>query len=180
MKGEVFIAFNQMVEDNIGIDSWELLLEKVQPESKGIYTSVEAYADEELFAFVAALSEMTQTPQAQLIEAFGCYLFDALNNKHPIFTQQQPGFFGFIDSIDKVIHQEVKKLYDTENLPSLQCQGLSSSQLLVNYQSPRKLCFLAEGLIRGAAKHYQVDYSLDHRQCMHDGAESCEFLIALN
>lgn len=179
MKGEVFLAFNQMVEDQIGIACWETLLEKVEPDSQGIYTSVEAYPDSELFSLVGALSEEAKVPVAELVEQFGCYLFDTLNTKYPIFTQQQPDFFSFIESIDDVIHREVRKLYQTDNLPSLACQRIDEKTLEMTYQSPRKLCILAEGLIRGAAKHYGVEYTLAHEVCMHKGSDHCLFVIAI-
>jgi hypothetical protein len=42
MKGVIFIAFNKMVEDHVGIDTWERLLNEVIPKSDSIYTSVES------------------------------------------------------------------------------------------------------------------------------------------
>lgn len=177
MKGEVFLAFNQMVEDQLGIDCWEDLLVKVNPESQGIYTSLEAYKDEELFDLVTALSEFTAQPKEVLIEQFGEYLFKSLNIKYPIFTEQQPDFFSFIKSVDGVIHREVKKLYQTKNLPSLSCDQIDKTTLHVDYRSPRKLCVLAEGLIRGSAQHYNTPYVLKHVECMHKNSERCLFII---
>lgn len=179
MKGEIFIAFNQMVEDQIGIDCWEQLLAKVKPLSGGVYTSVEAYPDSELFSLVGVLSELTEVPSEELIEQFGVYLFGTLNAKYPIFTQQQSDFFSFINSIDGVIHREVKKLFNTTNLPSLTCRQINQHQLELVYRSPRKLCFLAEGLIRGAAKYYQTQYRLEHKQCMHQGCDHCLLMISI-
>jgi hypothetical protein len=177
MKGVVFIAFNQMVEDHVGIDTWERLLNEVMPKSDGIYTSVEEYPDSELFNMVGALSKITDVPAPSLIEQFGAYMFDVLNSKHPIFTEQQADFFSFIKSIDGVIHKEVRKLYDTPSLPSLDCEQIDEHNLNIKYTSPRKLCFLAEGLIRGAAKHYDVDYSLQHDTCMHNGSDHCSITL---
>jgi len=177
MKGVVFIAFNQMVEDQSGIDTWERLLETVTPLSGGVYTSVENYPDSELFSMVEALSKIVGIPIPTLIEQFGAYMFGVLNKKYPLFSKQQKDFFSFIKSIDGVIHQEVKKLYDNPNLPNLDCKEIDPNTLAVTYRSPRKLCFLAEGLIRGAAKHYQVNYSLSHDLCMHDGHDRCLLML---
>jgi hypothetical protein len=143
------------------------------PESDGIYTSVEDYPDSELFSMVGASSKIVDVPAPTLVEQFGAYMFDVLNSKSPIFSEQQPDFFSFIKSIDGVIHKEVKKLYDSPNLPSLDCEQISDNKLNIKYSSPRKLCFLAEGLIRGAAKHYGVDYSLQHETCMLNDSDHC-------
>lgn len=173
MKGAVFIAFNQMVEENISLDTWEKMLNEVNPDSGGIYTSLEDFPDEELFALVGKLSELVGQPVEVLVESFGCYLFDFLNAKYPIFTESQPDFFGFIESIDSVIHKEVRKLYENANLPTLDCQRDDEKNMSIRYYSPRKLCLLAEGLIRGAANFYNTEYTLNHKQCMHKGAEAC-------
>jgi predicted hydrocarbon binding protein len=179
MKGVVFIAFNQMVEDQLGIDVWERLLNDVIPESGGVYTSVEQYPDSELFNLVGALSNIVDVPVPTLVEQFGAYMFDILNSKYPIFTEQQADFFSFIKSIDGVIHREVKKLYNNPNLPSLDCKQIDKNTLEITYRSPRKLCFLAEGLIRGAAKYYNVKYALSHNRCMHDGNDHCLLVLAM-
>lgn len=180
MKGVVFIAFNQMVEDQVGIDVWEKILAQVMPETEGIYTSIEEYPDSELFNLVGALSDTVNVPVPTLVESFGEYLFGILNKKYPIFTEQKADFFSFIESIDGVIHKEVRKLYENPNLPKLECERVDDKNLNVIYTSPRKLCFLAEGLIRGAAKHYQVEYSLEHPQCMHRGDDHCLLQIAIH
>ncbi len=177
MKGAVFIAFNEMVEEQIGIDTWERLLNEVNPESEGIYTSVEDYPDSELFALVGKLSEIVNIPIPTLVESFGFFLFTILNSKCPHFSEQETDFFGFIKSIDDVIHREVRKLYENPNLPHLECKDINPNELEVLYQSPRKLCFLAEGLIRGAARHYNVEYTLRHDKCMHDGHDHCLFYL---
>lgn len=177
MKGAIFIALNQVVEEAAGIGAWEQLLDRVQPASGGVYISVESYPDEELFALVKELSVITALPQSLLIRNFGEALFAILNSKYPQFTQAQPDFFEFVKSVDGTIHKEVEKLYHNPNLPSMDCEQRSDSEMLVHYRSPRKLCTLAHGLFAGAASHYQVDCLFEHRLCMHDGADHCEILI---
>lgn len=179
MKGDVFIAFNQMVEEQMGIACWEALLNDVKPSSGGVYTSVNRYDDSELSALIAALSTMKSIPQAILIENFGFYLFSILNKKYAVFTEQKVDFFSFLASIDGVIHREVKKLFPDTQLPEIRCLTSSDTAMSLSYRSSRKLCLLAEGLIRGAAKHYQVNYVLDHKQCMHNGHEECLFDLRL-
>lgn len=179
MKGAVFIALNQMIEEQAGMEAWESLLTAVNPGSQGIYTSVEDYPDEELFSLVTGLSQALDTPIEVLVESFGSYLFDVLNNKYPMFSEQQSHFFDFLESIDGVIHKEVRKLYESANLPTLNCKRLDDKHMEMIYHSPRKLCLLAEGLIRGAARYYQVDYQLEHDVCMHKGSDHCRFNISL-
>lgn len=180
MKGVILTTFNDMVEQQVGMNVWEQVLDTVNPESKGIYTSVEDFPDEELIAMVSELSKQTGTPVLELIFAFGQYLFHALAMRHSVYLESQSDFLSFLKSIEDVIHREVEKLYPNPNLPTLHWQQPDENSLILNYQSPRKMCHLAVGLIRGAAQHYEVEYTLEHDPCMLDGASSCQFFIKLS
>ncbi|TQV76010.1 hypothetical protein FKG94_15480 [Exilibacterium tricleocarpae] len=177
MKGAVFIAFNEMVEGDLGMATWEQLLLAVKPASEGVYTSVEDYPDTELFALVEKLAELTQKPVEELVRYFGRHLFDALVAKYPMLIENEKDFFRFLMSIDDVIHKEVRKLYENPNLPDLRYDPPEANTLVLYYHSPRKLCILAEGLIAGAAQYYGIDYELSHGPCMHSGADECRFII---
>ncbi len=177
MKGIVFTAFNDMVEQKIGLGMWEELLESVNPSSGGIYTSVEDFPDQELLNMVQALSERTGQSPEELITAFGQYLFHVLAFKHAVFTSAKPNLMEFLKSIESVIHKEVKKLYENPNLPTIEWEQAASDELTLYYHSPRMLCHLASGLIRGAAEHYQTSIELTEPHCMHNGADRCTFIV---
>lgn len=179
MKGIVFNILEQMVIDKAGLAAWDQLLEDVQLESQGIYTAGKSYPDDEVVTIATRASEMLDIPTGDLVKAFGNFMFGKLASRYPMFIEQQPTFFGFLQSIHDVIHVEVRKLYDEPSLPEIRCKQMNDTQLLMRYRSPRKFCMLAEGLVSGAAEHYQVKYKLDHRTCMHDGAEHCDFVITL-
>lgn len=179
MKGAVFIALNDMIENDYGMDVWNELLDEVKPESKGIYTSAKDYPDEEIVSFVLAISKKLSLPTQDVTRLFGFELFKELNSKFSIFTEQKDDLFSFLDSIEKVIHVEVRKLFENPSLPTLDCTQLSESEMEISYHSPRKLCFLAEGLIQGAAEHYDEKITLAHETCMHDGAENCIIKVTI-
>lgn len=177
MKGAVFIALNDMVERHHGIDVWEEILARVQPECGGIYISTENYPDEDVVKYVGVISEKLNLPTTDVTRIFGRYLFDELNSKMSIFSKQSEGLFDFLDSIEKVVHKEVRKLYTSTSLPTIDCSIESESELIMNYSSERKLCYLAEGLISGAADYFGDTIELQHSACMHHGAKRCELVV---
>ena len=179
MKGIVFNILEQMVIEKAGLEGWDQLLQSVELDSNGIYTAGRNYPDEEVVTLATRASEMLDIPTEALVKAFGNYLFGNLVKRYPIFVEQQPTFFSFLKSVHDVIHVEVKKLYEEPSLPDFQHRQISDTQLLMEYRSPRKFCMLAEGLIAGAAEHYNVSYRLEHNVCLHRGADHCEFLITL-
>jgi predicted hydrocarbon binding protein len=84
-------------------------------------------------------------------------------------------FKPFLLTLDQVIHVEVRKLYSDAGLPEFKYQDENDNELVMLYRSPRKLCALAEGLMAGAAKHFNSDYQLKHDICMHNGDDHCRF-----
>lgn len=173
MKGAIFIALNDLVEREFGIATWEALLEDVKPISLGIYTSTEDYPDAEMSDFVLAISDRTGMGTAEVTRSFGLSLFNDLNTKFPIFSELNPNLFSFLNSVEGVIHKEVRKLYDNTKLPSIECKQVNTLKMDIHYHSERKLCFLAEGLIQGAAHFFQEEISINHTTCMHKGDAAC-------
>jgi len=175
MKGVIFNVLEEMVIEQCGMDVWNDILETQQ--IAGIYTAGEGYPDDELFGLVTCISDKTQIPVETLISAFGEFLFTRLAERYPIFIEAEATLIGFLKSVDDVIHMEVRKLYENPNLPEFECEELTPNELKMRYRSPRKLCILAEGLIRGAAKHYKTEIELDHPVCMHKGSAHCDLIV---
>jgi len=178
MKGVIFNILEEMVVSGHGMDCWNKILELSKPEHKGIYTAGRSYPDEELLQLVGTISEQLSIPVPDLVQAFGEHLFSSLAQRYPIFLEQ-PDLFSFLRSVEDVIHVEVAKLYSEPNLPEFRYRQNVADELLMEYRSPRKLCLLAEGLIRGAASHFKQPCNIGHDVCIHQGADHCEFTIQL-
>lgn len=175
MKGVIFNVLEEMVIDQCGMEAWNEILNQLSLD--GVYTAGESYPDNELFNLVQCISEKTGMPAETLVEAFGEFLFDRLKERYPIFVESEKNLKAFLLSVEDVIHLEVKKLFNNPNLPTFTYTELSDKELLMRYSSPRKLCLLAEGLIRGAAKHYNSAISISHPVCMHKGSPHCDLII---
>lgn len=177
MKGVVFNILEDMVTERGGLHLWQKVLDKAGVE--GGYTAVATYGDEELFEIVGVVVEELGLPAEEVIGAFGVYMFGQLARRYPAFVDNCDDFFSFLESIDSVIHLEVRKLMTETQLPSIECIRQSDTELLINYSSPRKLCILAEGLIYGAAEQYGKKIKIDHPVCMHKSADHCELRVSL-
>ncbi len=171
MKGVVFNILADLVEEKFGIEVWDALLQETQQD--GIYVSAEAYPDEDLFALVAAGSEKSGIPVNDLVKTFGEYMFPQFHRQNPDFFQPGMTLKEFLLTVDRVIHVEVRKLHPDASLPKFEYVDENDQELTMLYNSPRKLCMLAEGLIAGAATHFDAEYTLSHDTCMHDGADHC-------
>jgi hypothetical protein len=177
MKGVVFNLLEEMVEQEFGMAVWDALLEETGQD--GIYVSTESYPDEMLVALVVAAHEKSGIPVNDLVRAFGEFMFPRFYAQNQKFFQPGMTLKEFLLLVDRVIHVEVRKLHPDAGLPQFDYIDEQDNELTMIYSSPRKMCMLAEGLITGAAKHFDTEYTLSHDQCMHDGADTCKLHLKM-
>ncbi|MFB0982305.1 MAG: heme NO-binding domain-containing protein [Alteromonadaceae bacterium] len=178
MQGSIFTSFSEMVIEEMGMPLWNQLLDKVNPPSKGIYTNGMQYDDSEIMVFIAELSILTQVDTPTLLRNFGEYLFIDLFNNNRASLSYLDNLKDFLKGIDHVVHKEVRRLYPDAYVPTFKVSETPNGDLIMLYQSKRKLCHLSEGLITGAAKHFDESISIHHPECMHDGAAQCKLVIS--
>ena len=176
MKGVVFNILEEMVLESHGMMVWNEILDNAQ-EATGVYTAGKSYPDSHLFELISLISNKLETPVEQLISHFGEFMFKELVKRHPTFTEAEPTLRSFLHSIENVIHAEVKKLYESPNLPQFNYIDKEDGSLIMQYRSERKLCILAEGLIRGASIYYEQPITMKHDVCMHKGHDHCDLEI---
>lgn len=178
MQGSIYTIFSEMVIEKMGMETWNELLEMVNPSSEGIYTQGMQYEDSEMMSLVVALSEKTKADIPTLVRTFGDYLFIHLYNSCPADISHIDNLKDFLLSIDSVIHKEVQRVYPKAYLPSFEYSETPEGDLIMYYQSKRKLCHLSEGLILRAASHFNQEITIEQPKCMHSGDEKCQLVIS--
>lgn len=179
MNGAVFLTLKNMIIESHDEAAWQTLVTRVAPECGGNYEANKSYPDSEAVAYIGAVAELLNSSISDVTEVFGQYLFSALNRMSPSYTAAAGSLFEFLQTIEPVIHREIRAGSAKNSLPVITVRKLSDGSLLMRYTSPRKLCFLAEGLIRGASKHYDEAIELTHAKCLHRGDYCCELGIKL-
>ncbi|WP_372749028.1 heme NO-binding domain-containing protein [Litorivivens sp.] len=154
MKGIVFTEFMEMVDEKFSPEMTESLLDEVDLESGGVYTSVATYDHGEIVSLVGKLSEKTDIPVPTLIQVFGEYLLERFTVLYPAFFEGVTSTFSFLDSIENHVHIEVKKLYNDAELPTFKTEKNGDLEMTMIYQSQRPFADLAEGLIRGSVAFF--------------------------
>lgn len=176
MKGVVFVALGEMIQDKFGHRLWNEIIDDSRVESGGVYTTAENYKDEEALALLETISAKLKKEKADILKLFGIFLIKYFEKKTPHFFENK-SFDSFLDSIDTVVHIEIKKLSPENIPPQIIAEKINNKSTRVFYKSKRKLCSLAIGLIKGASHIYGENIEVDHVHCMHNGFDRCEFLI---
>lgn len=178
MKGVIFNLLEEIVTREYGEDAWDALFEAAQLD--GVYTSLGSYPDADLTKLVAAASSTLERPPDDILRWFGVNALPLLAARYPIFFQEHRCTRSFLLTLNDIIHPEVRKLYPGADVPDFTYETTSEEELVMVYQSPRKLCALAEGLIQGAAAYFGEQVDLEQVECMHRGNSKCVFRLSFH
>lgn len=169
MKGIVFTAFIEYVEDSYGDLIVEQMLSGCDLATDGAYTSVGTYDHSEIVQMVVQLAKLTDREVPGLVKDFGYHLFGILVAGYPQVVKNSNDSFGLVATIDNHIHVEVRKLYPDADLPSFSHEFQGPDQLRLLYESERGLADLAEGLLLGCFEHFKENIEMK-REDLSQGA----------
>lgn len=177
MKGIVFSEFLEFVEQRFSPDTADDIIDAADLPSGGAYTAVGTYEHQEMLQLVSELSRATDTPAADLLLAFGHYLFGRLAATYPVFLEGTDDAFSFLQSVEKHIHVEVRKLYPDAELPQFDDAVPSPGSLELLYSSKRPLGDLAEGLIRGCCDHFGTSVEIAREDLPAETGSAVRFIL---
>lgn len=183
MRGVIFIAFNEYVEHHFGYKALDALLVSGDYPNQGGFSMAESYCPSHLTKLVWALASQQRLDEAQVWFAFGDHAFGYLhqrfseiysNPSHPIFSNNT---FEFVESLNILHFDELKKIYPKANFPRFEIQKRQNTLHLV-YRSPLRLHDFVAGLLQGCCRHFSetIDIACQRH---HQGSaqEYSEFLL---
>lgn len=174
MKGVIFNVFEEVIVEQFGATMWDDLLDAT--ELDGAYTSLGSYPDNDIVALIgASAAKLSKSPQ-DMLRWFGRNAIPVLALRYPVFFEAPRTTRNFLLSVNSIIHPEVRKLYSGAGCPHFQFKE-RPGLLVIGYDSPRRMCHLAEGFVAGVADHYGDNVTVSQIRCMHQGASSCELTV---
>ena len=177
MKGIVFDLFEQAIVRQHGEDAWDDLL--AQAGLVGAYTSLGSYADAEFGRLVEGASAMFRMDPQETIRWFGRESMPRLAAAYPEFFTPHVSTRPFLLTLNDIIHPEVRKVYPGADVPWFAIGETADGDLVMGYDSRRRLCAFAEGLIQGAAAQYGEPVRIEQPACMLRGDDACSLVVHL-
>ena len=171
MKGVVFNLLEEAVTQQFSDEVWDDLLDDAG--AAGAYTSLGNYSDEEIIALVGAAAARLNMSNADVLRWFGETAMPLLKQRYPALFEPHSSSRSFILSVNSIIHPEVRKLYSGAKCPFFHFRETPAGTITMGYESSRKMCDLAHGFVRGAARLYCEEVEIRHHSCMNHGAEKC-------
>ena len=163
MKGIVFTEFLEMAEALHAPEVVEGVIDDAALPHGGAYTAVGTYPAGEMLRLLHAYGRRTGESARDTLLRFGQHLYASFERQYPDFFRQMTGPIDLLESVDRHIHVEVRKLYPDAELPTFDCHRPTPDSLVMVYQSRRGLADLADGLIRACLAAWQSPLEV-HRE----------------
>ncbi|WP_448556032.1 heme NO-binding domain-containing protein [Thalassotalea montiporae] len=173
MKGAIFCGYSEYIEQAHGLLTWLDIVDRSELAQSSSFIATDIYEDKIFVELLTISAELLNVSLSDILTEFGEFLFPTLLGSAKHHIGECTNVFEFLDHVENVIHIEVKKADPLAYTPSLILDTVSNSELLIKYTSHRQVCFLAEGLIYGAAKHFNQKVTIEHLSCTHQGDKHC-------
>jgi hypothetical protein len=174
MHGIIFNQLRSYAQARLGEQGWESLLRDAGLPTR-MYLAFQSYPDEEAVALVSAASRLSGHSVRFLLEDFGEFLVPGLLKVYRPFIQPEWTILDIVAHAER-IHERVRRDPHAKP-PTLECKRLDASTTRVIYASPRKLCGIGIGFVRGLASAMRQPVDVQEQQCMHEGAPHCVFIV---
>lgn len=174
MKGVLFNVVEDVVTEALSADAWDDVVD--ESGVSGAYTSLGTYPDEELLALVGATAGATKLTETETLQLSGRMGFKHLVRRAPHLLDGIADWRGVLNSLDDIIHPEVRKIYPGADVPGFDTRD-DGDALVVTYTSKRGLCALADGLVLGTGDWFETPLEVEHLTCVHTGGEQCTMRV---
>lgn len=177
MHGIVLKGLKDFVIDTYDRETWHAL-QREAPVEETLYVPVTEYPDEHVLSLVETALDMTGLSSQELLEAFGAYIVPPLVETYGVHVDQDWTGLELIANAETYIHTALRaKQLSTYTPPQLRTQWLDNDRVEVVYTSGRGLCALVTGIVSGVGAYYDEPLDTTETDCIHDGAESCRFVV---
>src|SRR5262245_53177992 len=172
MHGLIHLELQKFVESKFGTAAWVTLLARAKLESE-VYTPLATYPDEQMLALVREAESLSGLPATTLLEAFGEFLVPTYLSVYGSLLKPDWRTLDILERTEETIHRVVRKRHEGASPPRLRAERTAPNEVVMTYDSPRKLCAVARGIARGVAQKFDETLTIEDRRCMHRGDPEC-------
>jgi tRNA A-37 threonylcarbamoyl transferase component Bud32 len=159
-----------------GSTSWNQVRSSVAT-SGAKYLPSGTYPDTDAVAILTSIAESCGRPLPAILEEFGQYLAPHLIKVAGTHVDPTWRTLDLIEHTEAIIHTMIRATAPGASPPVLETARPSPDELHLVYNSARRLCPLALGLVRGIAAHYGETVNVTEPSCLLRGDPFCSFVI---
>jgi hypothetical protein len=174
MHGIIFAELEKHVDTEIGPTVWPMLLKRAGIASAlKVYLPITSYPDEEFTSLIQAAAEHLNVHPQVFLETFGERLVPGLMATYAALIHPAWKTLDLVEAYDSLYQAATHRNSRYTKPMVVLCTRDAPNELTVSYESERRLCRLAQGVIRGIALHYSERIEIVEEACMYQGAPAC-------
>ena len=178
MHGLILTELKRFADAKLGNAAWQGLLQEAGLE-KRLFVSSGRYPDSEVTAIVEGLARRCRRDIQVLLTEFGKFIAPTLMNAYKPFIKPEWRTLEMIEHTEENIHRAAR-LHDPSAMPPrLQVRRVNPKQVVLLYDSERRLCSVAKGIARGVAEFYGERIEISDLTCMLKGQPTCTIAVTL-
>lgn len=176
MHGVIFKELERFVDAKLEPKTWHDVLRaaNITPHA---YLFGHDYPDAELFSLIDAAAAIANVHRTDLGEAFGEFIAPHLVEMYARLIKPQWRTLDTIEHTEIIVHAAVRSSRPDASPPRLKVDRVGPNEIILRYDSPRKMCCLAKGIARGVATHHGERINIEESACMLADAAQCELRI---
>jgi predicted hydrocarbon binding protein len=178
MHGIFLTEFKKYIKATRGDEAWDAVRARAGLQSRA-YVPIQHYPDKEAAALVAAASAIDGAAATQILESYGRFIVTDLLSLYRGLLQPEWRSLELIEHAQEMIDR-VKRLNGLAvGPPELSVERASEERVVVRYESPRKLCVVGKGMLRGIGDHFGDELEVTEDACMLSGHAFCRVGVSL-
>lgn len=150
MNGIIYTKLLEMTEEKFGYKIADKIIFHSNLQSKGIYTSIDSYSEEELFILLDALSNEVNIEKKELMILLGEKLYITFVENYSLKLLLLESNIPFLERFENYINLEIARILEKEKTPKICINCISEQQLIMTYHVEQHIAELIEGLILGS------------------------------
>lgn len=162
--------------DQLGPDAWDRMLAEAKLDRRG-FAPGKTHPDSDALALVQAAAKLTRRPADDVLAAFGEFIVPDLLKFYGNLVKPGWTALDVIEHAEQAIHTIVRLNEPTASPPKLRSARPSRREVVIRYDSGRRMCAVARGIAKGVADHFEERVAVSEPQCMGAGAEACELRV---
>jgi hypothetical protein len=172
LHGLIHTGLQKFVEASYGAEGWKTLVARAGLEGE-TFTPLGSYPDEHLVALVREAEALTGLTATMLLEAFGEFIVPTYLTLYGSLLKPEWRTLDVVEHTEETVHRVVRMRHPGAEPPRLKTKRTAPHEVVLTYDSPRKLCAVARGIVRGVAKRFSERIHMDDQRCMLRGDPAC-------
>ena len=180
MLGLVYTTLADMIEENYGLATWNRYVREAEIPNNGAFTYGALYPDTQMTRLIEVIEKDLNAPRSDILRNYGHYMFGAIKNTYIDLIAPYKSAKEFLLHVEGHIHQTVAQIHQHAAMPIFEYIDPGENQLIMLYRSDRKMCYVAEGMIKGVCDHYNTEVDITHPVCLLEGDDHCRLELTFS